>query len=79
MKQVRKEHASLIAVVVAIVFCLAWTVYGQNTYIAKPTWEYFETVNSTQQDLNRHGAAGWELVGFSANEKNKFYLFKRAK
>ena len=68
------------ALLVAILFLVVWSTFGQRKNQPRTTWEYKRTGIASQtgeQELNQLGAQGWELVSVSENA-TIFYL-KRPK
>lgn len=70
----------ILTLVISIGFGLvAWALYvpAQKTKVARQTWEYMKTQDSSTEGLNRLGVEGWEIVS-TYNNDNWIYL-KRAK
>jgi hypothetical protein len=76
-----KSKASVILLLAVSLFILvSWTVYAQKNGSSRQAWEYTSLLNGSHADLNKLGAEGWEMVGFSVDDsQNKFFYFKRAK
>ena len=80
-----KNKRYLPLLVVAVLFLVVWTGYGQaqrsSAGPARETWEYDILYNGVginaafQQQLNQRGAQGWELVAVAGD----FYYFKRGR
>ena len=80
-----KNKLYLPLLVVALLFLVVWTGYGQgqrlNAGPARETWEYDILYNGAginpafQQQLNQRGAQGWELAAVAGD----FYYFKRSR
>jgi hypothetical protein len=74
--------------VIALLFLIGLTVYGQKQSPAKVSWEY-KSVFSSSGDvgyvLDDLGAQGWELAAIDLNDtdknglKGRTYYLKRAK
>ena len=67
---------------VAVLVLFTWTGFGQKKNQRTVTWEYKLTgrASTGEQELNKLGAQGWELVAVNNDERDglTFYL-KRAK
>jgi hypothetical protein len=58
----RDKSFVFVAVVVLCVF-IAWTAFGQGQRSAvRQAWEYGSIKDCSSGELNKAGAAGWELV-----------------
>ena len=70
------------ALLVAAVLCLlAATVYGrQASTSARQTWEYKQSCKPKDDEMNRLGAEGWEMVtGFQSGNGVTCLFYKRAR
>ena len=61
----KKTYGSIAFVVILVLF--TWTAFGQKKNQPRVTWEYKLAGigvpgERTEQDLNKLGAQGWELV-----------------
>lgn len=76
-----KSKAGVILILAVSLFLLVgWTVYAQKKESSRQAWEYTSLLNGSVADLNKLGAEGWEMVGFSVDDsQNKFFYFKRTK
>ena len=83
-----KTKSQWLLAVIALLFIVGLTVYGQNRSSAKVSWEYksvFSSSGSIEYVLNNLGEEGWELVtiDLNATDKNglqgRTYYLKRSK
>jgi hypothetical protein len=78
-----KNKWLLIVGVLVLVFTVGWVGRGQVNAPDNVKWEYLRVYADASQmsELNRVGAAGWELVTVAceANNPQCFYVFKRRK
>jgi len=62
-----------ILLVVGVLMCVVgWTGYGhgQRSAATRQTWEYRVLSRATQDDLDRYGSDGWELVAVGDTDPN---------
>jgi hypothetical protein len=76
----KKTYGFIAFVVVLVLF--TWTAFGQKKNQPRGTWEY-KLVGigvpgeRTEQDLNKLGVQGWELVSASADVRGETTLYLR--
>ena len=75
-----KQVISVVVLAVALFAVAGWPGYAQKRNAGRVVWEYRSTINATEQDLNKLGTEGWEMVGFSVDQlHNRYFYFKRAR
>ena len=75
-----KQVISLVILAVALFAVAGWPGYAQKRDAGRTMWEYRSLISPSDQDLNKLGAEGWEMVGFSIDQsQNRYFFFKRAK
>ncbi|HWS86083.1 MAG TPA: hypothetical protein VN282_03925 [Pyrinomonadaceae bacterium] len=75
-----KRVVSLVILAVALFAVAGWPGYAQKRDAGRAVWEYRALVNASEPDLNKLGAEGWEMVGFSIDQsQNRVFYFKRAR
>lgn len=57
-----KSVLPLIAAAVVLICLAAWPGSGQRARTAKVVWEYKIVYTSSEDELNKLGADGWELT-----------------
>lgn len=72
---------AIIAASIAVVLLFALTVYARQSQTgARATWEYKDSCNLKESEMNKLGAEGWELVtAHSAGGTINCLVYKRAK
>ena len=75
-----RQVIALVILAVAVSAVAGWSGYAQKRNNARVAWEYRSAVNVPEQDLNKLGAEGWEMVGFTIDQsQNRVFYFKRAR
>jgi hypothetical protein len=75
----RLRNVLLLVVGTVVLFTMVgWTRYEQSMIQLKQKWEYRSAIGLSDEQLNKLGSGGWELVGFSVDEsRNRYFYFKR--
>ena len=64
---------------ILMVAILAWGIYAAPKANESKRWEYKIAYTSSEDELNRLGAQGWELTTAYGAGSTPYCIFKRAK